>query len=252
MDEVLRVFGSRLARRVGLAFNARRRSTPDAALDELRRQVDELDASRARVVAAADARTPPDRARPPRRRPAAPRRARRQPPAGTRSSPTPIRLLRRRCSRRSGSDVREALESVRELAHGIYPPLLLDRGLAEALRAAASGAGIPARVEAAGSSRYPPEVEATVYFCCLEALQNAAAHAGAGTRARPSAPGTSRVRSSSRSSTTAPGFEQRADAPGCGSDQHGRPPRRTRRSAHASRSEPGGGTRVSGTIPLAP
>ena len=72
-----------------------------------------------------------------------------------------------------------ALEELRELAHGIYPPLLADRGLAEALSAVAARAPRSAR----GSrrpriGRYPPQVEATVYFCCLEALQNAGKHAG--------------------------------------------------------------------------
>jgi signal transduction histidine kinase len=82
-----------------------------------------------------------------------------------------------------GRDVREALETVRDLAHRIYPPLLLDRGLAEALRAAASGVAARTRVEAEGLDRYPPEIEAAVYFCCLEALQNADRHAGAGAQA---------------------------------------------------------------------
>jgi signal transduction histidine kinase len=79
-----------------------------------------------------------------------------------------------------GRDVREALETVRDLAHRIYPPLLLDRGLAEALRAAASGVAARTRVEADGLDRYPPEIEAAVYFCCLEALRNADRHAGDG------------------------------------------------------------------------
>src|SRR5438876_914557 len=67
-------------------------------------------------------------------------------------------------------DVRDALESVRALAHGIYPSLLLDRGLADALRGAASGVGIPTRVET-GPERYPPDIEAAVYFCCLQVLE---------------------------------------------------------------------------------
>ena len=77
----------------------------------------------------------------------------------------------------------EALESFRNLSHGIYPPLLQDRGLAEALSYAARGAPIATRIEATDLSRFDPEVEATVYFCCLEALQNAAKHAGQGARA---------------------------------------------------------------------
>lgn len=82
-----------------------------------------------------------------------------------------------------GSDVRDALDGVRQLADEIYPPLLLDRGLAEALRASASRAGIPTSVEVDALQRYAPAVEAAVYFCCLEALRSAAATAGAGARA---------------------------------------------------------------------
>ena len=66
-------------------------------------------------------------------------------------------------------DVHEALESVRALARQIYPPLLLDRGLAEALRSFAAEAG--ARADVATSDRVPPDVEAAVYFCCVELLR---------------------------------------------------------------------------------
>jgi signal transduction histidine kinase len=55
--------------------------------------------------------------------------------------------------------------------------------LSEALANAARRASIAARLDAATVSRYDPEVEATVYFCCVEALQNAAKHAGDGARA---------------------------------------------------------------------
>lgn len=82
-----------------------------------------------------------------------------------------------------GRDVREALEGVRELAWGIYPHLLLHRGLAETLSASASDAAMPTSVETTGLDRQPPDVEATVYFCCVEALDNVARHAGAGVRA---------------------------------------------------------------------
>jgi signal transduction histidine kinase len=77
-----------------------------------------------------------------------------------------------------GNDLEEALDQLRELAHGIYPPLLQDRGLAEALSAAARRAAIEASIQANGTTRYAPDVESTVYFCCLEALQNAAKYAG--------------------------------------------------------------------------
>jgi signal transduction histidine kinase len=65
-------------------------------------------------------------------------------------------------------DVREALESVRAMAQEIYPPLLVDRGLADALHGAARDAA--ARIEVEARDRYPPEVEATVYFLCVELL----------------------------------------------------------------------------------
>jgi len=81
-----------------------------------------------------------------------------------------------------GADVREALESVRAMAHRIYPPLLLDRGLVEALRAAAARADIRTRVEAGPLERYPVELEASVYFCCIETLERLAA-CGDGVRA---------------------------------------------------------------------
>lgn len=70
-------------------------------------------------------------------------------------------------------DVRDAIEAVRALARAVYPPLLTDLGLAEALRGAASGAGLTVRIEA-NADRYPPDVEATVYFCCLDVLRTIA------------------------------------------------------------------------------
>jgi signal transduction histidine kinase len=82
-----------------------------------------------------------------------------------------------------GKDLQEAVQELRNLAHGIYPPLLMDRGLGEALSAAAGRAALPTGVEAEGIGRYPQAVEAAVYFCCLEALQNAAKHAGDGATA---------------------------------------------------------------------
>jgi signal transduction histidine kinase len=78
------------------------------------------------------------------------------------------------------ADVSNAVETLRELARGIYPPLLADFGLAAALRAQAARSPLPVEVDADGTGRYPLEVEAAVYFCCLEALQNAVKHAHAG------------------------------------------------------------------------
>jgi signal transduction histidine kinase len=76
-------------------------------------------------------------------------------------------------------EIGDALESLRELAHGIYPPLLADQGLAAALSSQARKATIPVDVDADGLGRYPQDVEAAVYFCCLEALQNVGKYANA-------------------------------------------------------------------------
>jgi signal transduction histidine kinase len=72
----------------------------------------------------------------------------------------------------------EALAEMRDLAHGIYPPLLADLGLGAALQAQARRAAIPVTIEAA-VGRYPQDIEAAVYFCVLEALQNVAKYAHA-------------------------------------------------------------------------
>jgi signal transduction histidine kinase len=76
-------------------------------------------------------------------------------------------------------DTDEALETLRDLARGIYPPLLADQGLTAALESQAHKAVLPVTVEADGVRRYPQEVEAAVYFCVLEALQNVQKYAGA-------------------------------------------------------------------------
>jgi signal transduction histidine kinase len=72
-----------------------------------------------------------------------------------------------------------ALNDLRALARGIYPPLLADQGLAPALKAQASKAPLPVLIEADGIGRYPRDAEAAVYFCILEALQNVAKYSQA-------------------------------------------------------------------------
>ena len=74
---------------------------------------------------------------------------------------------------------RAALDDLRALARGIYPPLLADQGLVHALHAQAGKTVVPVTIEADGIQRYPQDVEATVYFCALEALQNVAKYADA-------------------------------------------------------------------------
>jgi signal transduction histidine kinase len=167
-----------LARQVGLALNNVRLGTAlEASLGELQLQADELRASRARVVAAADAER---------------RRIERDLHDGAQQHlvalAVNLRLAReladsdpvgaRAVLEELAGDVHKALEEIRDLAHGIYPQLLIDRGLSEGLRAAVSRAPVRARLETDAIGRYRPEVEATVYFCCLEAIQNVGKHAG--------------------------------------------------------------------------
>ena len=82
------------------------------------------------------------------------------------------------------ADLSLALLQLRDLAHGIYPAVLVSEGLPGALREAAGRAQVVTEVRCGGTDRYLPEVEAAVYFCCLEALQNVAKHAGDGVSVR--------------------------------------------------------------------
>jgi signal transduction histidine kinase len=75
----------------------------------------------------------------------------------------------------------DAVRELRELAHGIYPPLLAELGLRAALEAHARRAALPVMVQAPGLGRYSQDVEAALYFCVLEALQNIAKYAQATT-----------------------------------------------------------------------
>lgn len=77
----------------------------------------------------------------------------------------------------AGTRLTDILEEVRSLAHGIYPPLLIDTGLGEALVAVGRRCAVPTTVDCEGVGRYSPDIESAIYFCCLEALQNADKHA---------------------------------------------------------------------------
>jgi signal transduction histidine kinase len=77
--------------------------------------------------------------------------------------------------------LKTAIAEIRSLALGIYPPLLVSGGLAEALPAVAARAAVPVKINLQGLRRYPVSIEAALYFCCSEALQNAAKHGGPGT-----------------------------------------------------------------------
>ena len=182
-DEVDTALGE-LARQLGLVLrNVRLDGDLQASLAELRRQAEELRASRARVVAAADEER---------------RRIERNLHDGAQQHLVGLAANLGAVERLIDQDPKEAkavvsglqqaaqesMESLRVLAHGVYPPLLEDRGLAEALSHAARSAAVPTSVDATGVRRYDAGVEAAVYFCCLESLQNAAKHGGDGARAK--------------------------------------------------------------------
>jgi len=77
--------------------------------------------------------------------------------------------------------VETAIAEIRTLAHGIYPPLLVSGGLGQALPAVAAHAPVPVQLNLQDLGRHPASIETALYFCCSEALQNAAKHGGPGT-----------------------------------------------------------------------
>ncbi len=169
-----------LARQLGLALhNVRLDSALQASLAELEQRNTELQASRLRIVSASDeARRAIER----NLHDGAQQHlvalavklglARQIAEDGDAGVPTLLDDLR--------TDVQTTIAVLRELAHGIYPPLLRDRGLGEALRTAAARSPLACTVEVDLPGRYSEDVEAATYFCCLEALQNAGKHAGPG------------------------------------------------------------------------
>jgi signal transduction histidine kinase len=141
-----------------------------------------------------------------------------------------------------GRNVQQALGETGELAHRIYPPLLDAGGLAVALRAAAVSVGVPTRIDVAAGAGYPPEVAGAVYFCCLEVLEGA----GDGARATVTV----------RDEDGALVFEVVVDGAGSAAPAFNGLLTRLRDRVEALggqltvRSEPGQGTRVSGSLPL--
>ncbi len=84
---------------------------------------------------------------------------------------------------RLAAEADEAVDAMREFARGVYPPLLEAEGLTAAIAAQARRAPLPVAVNSDGMDRYSRDVEATVYFCVLEALRNTIQHAGASSAA---------------------------------------------------------------------
>jgi signal transduction histidine kinase len=223
-------------------------SALQASLDDVRRQAGELRESRARIVAAGNA----ERRRVERdlhdgaqqylvllglKLSAAQRTGQQDPQAAV----TMLEELR--------ADLDRALAELRDLAHGIYPPLLENEGLPGALGEAVRRAALPASFDCDGAGRYPPELEAAVYFCCLEALQNAAKHAGDGASARVELG----ERDDALEFTIAD--DGRGYDPAVASDSAGTQNMADRIGALGGSlqidSSPGHGTKVSGRIPLA-
>jgi signal transduction histidine kinase len=79
-----------------------------------------------------------------------------------------------------GDQVEQAIDELREIAHGVYPSLLASDGLGSALTAAAARSAHPVTVEADGVDRYPSQIESAVYFSVMAALDNTAKYAGRG------------------------------------------------------------------------
>ncbi|TME46621.1 MAG: sensor histidine kinase [Chloroflexi bacterium] len=145
------------------------------------------------------------------------------------------------------ADADEALTTMRELARGIYPPLLASDGLPAALRAQARRIAVPVELELADVPRQPRELEGAIYFCCLEALQNLSKHAEA-----------SRVNLRLWSEGRTLAFEVADNGKGFDlngtTDRHGIENMRDRLEALGGtltiKSTPGQGTTIAGTIPM--
>jgi signal transduction histidine kinase len=146
-----------------------------------------------------------------------------------------------------GDDVEETIDEVRSIARGLYPSLLAERGLGVALRAAARVAPLATSVEQDGIGRYTPELETTIYFVCVEAMQNAVKHARGASGVRVSLADDGRLRFEVRDDGV--GFA--ADAPTSGS---GLTNLRDRVAAVGGvltvETSPGAGTRIAGAVPV--
>ncbi len=173
-----------VARQLGVVLHNRALDAAlQSTLDDLRRTNDELRASRSRLVSAADAER---------------RRIERDIHDGAQQhlAALAVNLGLARQLLGDGSDepddlataaalleemqadVRETIAQVRDLAHGIYPPLLRQGGLPDALRAVVQRSPNTVTIEVDGvDRRHGADVEAALFFCCLEALQNIAKHA---------------------------------------------------------------------------
>jgi signal transduction histidine kinase len=139
------------------------------------------------------------------------------------------------------------ISELRRIAHGTFPPVLRNHGLVAALRAESAHAAIAVEIGGGEVGRSTPEVELALYLCCLEAIQNAAKHAGDGATVTVElTPGDGELAFSVRD--TGKGFDPRTTAPGAGLRSI-----RERVAAVGGRlevaSQPRHGTTVSGAVP---
>ena len=144
-------------------------------------------------------------------------------------------------------DVADAVEELRTLSHGIYPSVLLERGVGDALRSIAMTAPLGIRVTDDGIGRCSATIETAIYFCALEAIQNTIKHAGPGARVAVvlrRGTGVRRVRDQRRRSGAGRRHAVRRRRP----DEHGGPHRRSRGRARDLLG-PGAGHHRSGTVP---
>jgi signal transduction histidine kinase len=143
-------------------------------------------------------------------------------------------------------EIAGTLDEVRRLGRGVYPPLLADRGLSDALNAVARTAPLPATVDAPRGRRYARDVESAVYFACMEALQNVTKHARGATAVSIAIASDSDLRFDVRDDGV--GFDVGATAAGVGLTNL-----RDRIGALGGTVEivstPGRGTRVTGIVP---
>jgi signal transduction histidine kinase len=145
-------------------------------------------------------------------------------------------------------DANDAIETLRELARGLYPPILAQDGLLAAVEAQARRTPVPVEVSGGPVPRYSQEMEAGVYFCVLEALQNVVKHANA-TRA------TVRIEQRDGRLVFSVTDDGRGLDPQRARSGSGMQNMRDRIEALGGdlqvESSPGGGTRVTGSIPAA-
>ena len=146
-----------------------------------------------------------------------------------------------------GSEAEATLDELRALARGVYPPVLTDRGLPDAMRSMAMLVPLPVHQVESGVTRHPIEIESAAYFTCVEAVQNALKHAQ----------GATAIWIKLSQAPKWLHFEVRDDGAGYPTDAgHGRGLRNMHDRIEAVggqlsvESEPGHGTRVTGTIPL--